>query len=264
MDFFKRFLNSRPTSGTATLEVFSIRFPNNRTAQAVRVPRSVNPQSIIQALHLPNPAPTIFISGGAASMDLNSMAGTRSTIEDGLARFLNERQVNLIDGGTATGVMMLVGIARQRRSYTFPLIGVAPEKTISYPGFNPDKNADLDAFHTHFVLVDGDEFGAESDLILDLAYALTGKGVKKRLVMIVNGGEIVKKEAHLCSTHEPRFPLLVLEGTGRFADELADSRKNGSSDPMIQDILNQGIVHFISIKAGADNLYRWLQNFFGY
>ncbi len=80
--------------------------------------------------------------------------------------------------------------------------------------------------------------------------------------MVVNGGEIVKYEAFLCATREPHFPLLVLEGSGRFADELSASRQTGSTDPQIQAILEQGRVHFVSINVGADNLYNWLRNFF--
>jgi hypothetical protein len=261
MDFFKRILNS--DKGTATLASFPIHFSNGKTALAVRVPQNADPQAVIAALSLDRPVPTIFVSGGARQMDTDSMSGTRSSIEDGLARFLNERHVTMIDGGTSSGVMLLVGLARARRNYTFPLVGITPDKWVTYPGSpNNDEFADLDAFHSHFVLTDGDHFGSESELILNLVTTLSG--AKKCLVMIVNGGDIVKNEAHLCATRNPRLPMLVLEGSGRFADELAEARKSGSSDPLIRDILKLGMVHFIPVKAGPDTLYRWLQNFFGY
>jgi SLOG in TRPM, prokaryote len=261
MDFFKRFFIGK--TAPPALETFRIPFHNGKTPLAVRVTEQHSLQTIIQALQLPSPRPTIFISSGAAFMDGDSMTATRSTIEDGLTRFVNDRQITVIDGGTTSGVMLLIGVARGRRNYTFPLIGVAPEKMVSYPSHeDPRKKADLDAYHSHFVLMDGEQFGAESDLILKLAYDLSGQGAKKRLCVVVNGGEIVKKEAFLCSTREPRFPLLVLEGSGRFADELSASREAGSADPQIQAILEQGRLHFISIKVGAENLYAWLGNFF--
>jgi hypothetical protein len=181
-----------------------------------------------------------------------------------LAKFLHERGVSLIDGGTSSGVMALIGLARERRSYTFPLIGVTPERMIGYPGYdNPNKQGDLDAFHSHFVLVDGDAFGAESEMILSLADALSGHGQRKALGLIVNGGEIVRSEAHLASVGDPRFPLLILEGSGRFADELAAAHQAGSSDhPKVRDILDKGKLNFIPVKAGAENLRAWLDNFF--
>lgn len=270
MDFFRRIFTNKQASGDANaLDTFPIHFPNGNTPRAVRVPAEFAPAGgdydrVIHALQLTSPAPTIFISGGAGMMDTGSLTNTRSTIEDGLVRFLEERRINLIDGGTASGVMGLIGNARQRRGYSFPLIGVAPERMIGYPGYdNPNKTADLDAYHSHFLLTSGDRFGSESEQIIAFAYALSGYGDRKRLVIVLNGGEIVKQEAHRCSTREPRFPLLVLEGSGRFADELSASRRTGSSDPLIKAILDQGIVHFIPIKAGADNLRRWLENFFG-
>ena len=61
-------------------------------------------------------------------MDAISLTTTRSLIEDGLARFLNDQHMNMIDGGTTSGAMLLIGVARHRRSYTFPLIGVAPDQ----------------------------------------------------------------------------------------------------------------------------------------
>ena len=147
----------------------------------------------------------------------------------------NDHHINLIDGGTTAGAMLLVGVARHRRGYTFPLIGVAPDQVVGYPGHElATKVADLDGFHSHFILTAGTDFGAESETIFNVAYALTGNGDRKRLVIILNGGKIVKQEAYRCATQEPRFPLLVLEGSGRFADELAASRNTGSDDPQIQ------------------------------
>ncbi len=267
MDFIRRLLQGKvPPPNGEPLDAFPINFPNS-TPRAVRVPEQTDPDRIIHALQLSTPTPTIFLSAGAAQMDTKSMILTRSLIEDGLVRFINDQRITLIDGGTNAGAMVLIGIARQRRNYTFPLIGVAPDKMVTYPGHptaegEPQPTTDLDAFHSHFVLTGGDDFGAESETIFELAYALTGRGNRKRLVIILNGGGIVKQEAYRSATREPRFPLLVLEGSGRFADELADSRKTGSTDPQIQAILDQGIVHFLPVKAGADNLYRWLENFF--
>ncbi len=261
MDLFRR-LRHESDEGDAP-EGFTIRFPNVQFRPAVRAPQHADPHAVIDALGIPYPLPAIYLSSGADKMDSALVSRLRSPLEDGMIRFLGSRAIALIDGGTTSGVMPLLGAARARRGYYFPLIGVAPERKVSYPTHDAGSGAaELDAGHSHFVLTGGDLFGAESELILRLAYALSGAGAKKRLVIVVNGGEIVRKEAHLCSTREPRFPLLVLEGSGRFADALAGAREGGSSDPLIREILEQGIVHFLPLKAGADNLYRWLENFF--
>ena len=73
----------------------------------------------------------------------------RSIIEDGLVRFLSERQINLIDGGTSSSIIRLIGSARERRNCTFPFIRVVPEKLVSYPGWNnPNKMLDLDSYYS--------------------------------------------------------------------------------------------------------------------
>lgn len=269
IDFLKRIfgLGSDRLPPATPLDTFTIDFPNGHSPEAVKTPRLVDPISIIEALHLSRPTPVVLVSGGAAAMDTDSMNASRATIEDGLTRFLHEHQITLIDGGTSAGVMALIGIARQRRHYTFPLVGVAPDRVVWYPGRERIEQyvADLDAFHSSFVLTDGDDFGDESDTLINLAYTLSGKGVRPRLCIVVNGGQIVKQEVHRMATREPRFPILVMEGTGRFADDLAKAyRQKQTDDPMLHDILSKGNVSFLHIKAGAETLRNWLENFCGF
>lgn len=268
VNFLRRLFGRGQTAfpPVSALETFTIRFPNDQTPLAAKSPAAGNPQSVIDALKLDHPTPTIFVSGGAGGMETDSMMNTRSTLEDGLAWFLNEYNVTMLDGGTSSGVMQLIGLARQRRHYTFPLIGIAPDKVVWYPGkARAEQYADLDAFHTHFVLTDGDDFGAESEMLINLAHALCGHGARPRLCIVVNGGQIVKREVHRMTTQEPRFPVLVLEGTGRFADELAQAyRAKQSDDPVIHEILSKGNVHFLHIKAGAEPLRSWLENYCGF
>ncbi len=270
MQWLKRMFSTlrTPASGRDDpLSTFTIHFPNGAAPIAVHAPSDSDPQRVIAALAIDTPRPSIFISGGAGLMDVESMQITRTTIEDGLARFLQEHQAALIDGGTMTGVMLMIGVARNRRAYNFPLIGVAPERMVEYPGYvNNEKLADLDAFHSHFVLTDGADFGSESPMIYGLNIALSGGDPRQRLCIIINGGEIVKREAHLCATgdaHGRTTALLVLEGSGRFADTLAAAlRADHSDDPLLQAIIASGRAHVLSVKSGADALYRWLENYF--
>ncbi|MEO8394878.1 MAG: hypothetical protein ABI700_17920, partial [Chloroflexota bacterium] len=109
-----------------------------------------------------------------------------------------------------------------------------------------------------------DQIGADTEAVLQFAYQLSGSGAEKRLIIVISGGDTTRQAVIRCATQEPRFPLLVFEGSGRFADELANARKNGSDDPQIQAVLDKGVVHFIPARARPDQLYRWLENFFGY
>jgi hypothetical protein len=251
-------------STAPALPRFSIQFPNDHTAQAVRAPRDANAASALSALGLDKAKPALVIMGGAGKMEAQSMHTTRSNIEDGLSRFAQERGVAIIDGGTTAGVMGLLGFARQRRGYDFPLIGVAPETRVEYPGHHPPtRQAELDPNHSHFVLVEGEDFGAESNLLASLGWTIADEGRQPVLGVVINGGEIVKQEARARATGTPRFPLLVLDGSGRFADELAAAYRAGTSaDPVLKDILQKGKIHVIPNNAPAESVRAWLENFF--
>lgn len=252
---------------TASFAPYNIQF-DALTAKATYAPRDADPNAVIAALGLPKPSPAIVIMGGASLMEEASMSDVLSTLEDGIAWFAQQHAVTIFDGGTTAGVMGMMGAARARRGYTFPLVGVAPRAVVRYPGYdNPDAVVDLDANHSHFVLTSGNAFGAESDLLGHLGYALAQGGDQHyaTLGLIINGGAIVAKEAHARATGAIRYPLLTMEGSGRYADQLAAAQHAGrSDDPDIAAILRAGGVHVMPINAGAESIRGWLASFFGF
>ena len=248
-------------------EPFTITFTTGDQARAVYVPRHGDPDSIMQTLGLKH-GPVIFIIGGAGLMDDESLSVTRGVIENGLARFAQERQVTIIDGGTAAGVMALIGMARKRAGYTFPLVGVAPLSQIEYPGHTHDeKKVALDSFHSHFVLTEGDHFSAESDMIAMLATAISRDRRLPALGMVINGGQIARSEVYMRSASGHMiFPLMVLEGSGRLADDLARAKSQGvfpeDAEEDFTEILRSD-VQFIAIAEGSDALRARLARQFG-
>lgn len=282
--------DGRTENETGITRVFHIPFTGG-SVPAVIAPRGGDPRPVLETLGLTTGRPGIAIMGGAASMDESSINAARVTIEDGLARFAQAHDAAIVDGGTTAGVMAMMGAARRRYGYTFPLIGVAPQALVDYPGHDiPDEQSTLDAHHSHFILTDGDEWGAESDMLAGVTRALAGK--RPALGIIINGGAIVKREAYMRATGRLRFPLLVLEGSGRFADELAAAvRAGGSDDPQLGAMLasdtpitllplhaedasvsvppsfptirTQSFAQAIPLPATTGGLYGWLGNYFG-
>ena len=244
-------------------KAFTIPFTAQQTnPRAVYATADADPAQVCQALQLPGGGQAIAVMGGAALMEDDSTRTIRSGLEDGLARFAQDHAVTIVDGGTAAGVMELLGVARARRGYTFPLVGVTVAGHVAFPGHPADSDhALLDPWHSHFALVEGDEFGEESDLLAGITLSIASGG--KALGMVINGGAIVKREAHARATGPLRLPLLVLTDSGRFADELTDAHANGSSDPVLNAILAQGEVYFLSAHSGARGLRGWLERFFG-
>ncbi|MCC6614594.1 MAG: hypothetical protein IT320_14025 [Anaerolineae bacterium] len=245
---------------------FTVTFETGDQALAVRVPLYGDPESILGVLDL-KPGPIIFIMGGAGLMEDDALEDTKKLIEDGLVRFADERQITVIDGGTDSGVMAQIGAAREQAGAAFPLIGVAPESQVSYPGSGGgERAAHLDSSHTHFVLTDGDEFGDESHTIAMLATAISLDRRNSALGIVINGGQVVRHEVYMRSASgQMVFPILVLEGSGRFADELAEAKRTGTlpedSEEEFAAILAAD-VDFFPISQGAAAFRERLAHYF--
>ncbi len=199
-------------------ELFTIQFDETHHAGAIHIPAQTPPPQALAALDLPPYQAAILVHGGAANMEPDLIDAVRHFMITGLAPLAEKQRILIIDGGTQSGSARALGDARQTINGTFPLVGVVPFRYVLYPGgppFNPER-IPLNPAHTHFIFVDGEEFGAESGLMVGLLRA-TGK---PGLALIVNGGDIVLNEVRAHAVM--RNTLVVVNGSGRIADKLAD------------------------------------------
>lgn len=227
---------------------FHIVFANQHHATAVRVRPHDNAQDIMNLLGLAH-APAIFITGGAAYMTPEDIERTNEMIAS-IAAFAQENGITVIDGGTESGVMQMIGEARRSHNYTFPLIGIAPLGKISYPGYkNPEEEAFLEDSHTCFVLVDGDEWGIESEMLVSMTNAISNQRRLRACGVLINGGKIASQDVYLAVSKE--LPMLVLEGSGRFADEVATAFRTGKANQnILRAILAGGDIQLVSTIDG--------------
>lgn len=232
-------------------------------ALGIRVANHDDPVRITRLLDLTEPRPSIFILGGAMDMASEEMQATRPIIEQALAPFAQEMGIAIVDGGTCSGVMRLMGEARVKNRGTFPLIGIAPVNLVKYPGYENPNGYDLDPGHSHFVLTSEGDWGDETDMITQLAYALTGMGKWPGLGLVINGGSIVRQEVYrLTVTERLRFPLLALEGSGRFADTLAKAIRDGASDDEeLQAIVDRDLIELVSVAIGPQGVRAKLESY---
>jgi hypothetical protein len=243
---------------------FTIQFHHERFSPAMTIPINHNPKEVIKLFGLTTPRPVIFISGGASAMSEEDIALTRSLVEDGIAAFAAEHNITVIDGGTDAGVMQMIGQARQKYNYKFPLIGIAPRLLVEYPGFqNPGKEAELQDGHSHFVLVDSNEWGAESQTIVDLTRAIANRQYPM-LGVLINGGKIAERDIYLATSKgDNRIPVLILEGSGRKADEISTAFKTGeTSSSVVRAIIEGGAIDLINIHGGVPNMLKKLEKHF--
>lgn len=162
--------------------------------------------------------PVIVVCGGADDMPEPQLEIARRVLGPAVARAARSTGAAVLDGGTAAGVMALMGAERAGHGSAMPvLLGVAPAGTVALPGEPRDGHAQLDADHSHFVLADSDRWGGETPLLMALADALAGDAPVA--IVLAGGGTVSRQEA--LAAVERGWPLFVIEGTGGAADTIA-------------------------------------------
>ncbi len=198
-----------------------INFPDQEVLCVFPSERSELVQAISE-LRLNDGYPVIVLIGGG--IDKHEADATRHAIQT-IAKVAEDMQAVILCGGTDMGVMAEVGRIRKQSQYKFPLIGIAPEKLVTWAdGPHSTKflwwgtqRWPLEPHYSNFILVPGDEFGDESPWIVDAA-TIFSKG-HHALTILINGGEVSRKDIDL-SLGMGR-PVLALSRTGRLADELS-------------------------------------------
>ncbi|MCI0653788.1 MAG: hypothetical protein L0Y39_04855 [Methylococcaceae bacterium] len=208
-------------------------------------------------LGLKNRAVLVLV-GGAGSMDTDSEDGSlRNLFFAVLAPLAESLQAIVIDGGTDSGIMRLMGAARSEIRGTFPLLGVAAIDTVDLPkrsGKGKQGTCPLEPRHSHFLIVPGERWGDESPWIARVA-SLLSAGFRS-LTVVVNGGEITLRD--ISFSIRERRPIAVVSGSGRTADRLAVGLDGGSEDPEIRALLSSGLIQVLEIDRDPDQLIRTL------
>lgn len=246
-------------------DTFTIDFGNGKFSPAIRIGPNDDPYKIIERFGLIIPRPTIFITGGASQMTDDDIARTREIVYDGIAAFAEDHNLTVIDGGTEAGVMQMIGEARKDRNYRFPLIGVCPHSKVSYPGFkNPQEEAVLEDGHSHFVLIEAPEWGDESQMIVNLTRAIAAG--QPMIGILINGGKIAERDVYLATTQgDNRVPILVLDGSGRTATNIANAFKTGqAASDIIRAIIAGGDIKLTAINDGKEAMIKKLTTHFNF
>jgi hypothetical protein len=242
---------------------FNMRFDNGNIARAVRIAGERQTGAALRALGFMHYSPVIFVSGGAGGMSEEDKAIATRMIEE-VCRYAVECNAVIVDGGTESGIMQMLGDVRRRFDLGFPLIGVSPLGKISYPGYkNSNEEAFLEDSHSHFVLVDGEEWGDESKTIVGLTNQLSGYGRRPAIGLLINGGAIALKEIYLATNTQRKMSIIVLEGSGRAADDISTAvRKGNSNQALLQAILKGGDIELVGTADGPEAIRAKLQEKF--
>lgn len=205
-----------------------IRFKNRQSLRVAIDTYDELPQAFV-SLGFESHYPVIVVVGGAGGVRDEDHAAIRQAI-DIIAQTAQGLAAVVIDGGTQSGIMEIMGQIRSEKNYKFPLVGVCAIETVTWPGQSigilhriRDQRAPLDPNHTHFILVPGKNWGDESVWISEVATQMAGK--QPSVAILIDGGQIARDQ-DIPNNLKAGRKVLVIEGTGRAADEFATLSPN--------------------------------------
>jgi hypothetical protein len=211
------------------MPIQEILFANGHRAQLMTLPTGTPAANAILALKIKPPQAVILLVGGADDLDEGLKPRLLQLLSGGLAKVAAGVGALILDGGTKSGVMALMGEAVAEGRYQAVLLGMAPAGKVTYPGDDlaPGESmgrTPLDPNHSHFVLVESNDWGGETEAMFEIAESLAGSQTPI-VAVLADGGPHSLPEVLRCVRQG--WPLVILSGTGRLADELA----RGLTDP---------------------------------
>jgi hypothetical protein len=231
---------------------FNINFPGGEIAKAIFASSYQVLPLVVEQLNLQNCHPALVLVGGAAGLRHYHFAKLHHIFTKVLAPIAQSLNASVIDGGTDSGIMQLMGRTRHQIQGSFPLIGVAPVGKITFPD-HPVPPADataLEAHHTHFVLVPeaqpgaGSQWGDESAWIAQIASLLTLKTAS--IAIVINGGEITWQDT--LQNIQVGRTVIAINGTGRAADAMALALQGNAIDARAEKIAASGLLQVIDLE----------------
>ncbi len=241
-----------------------INFSNGNHAQALLVPVGAQVDGMASALGIQEPRNVILIAGGASAMGKESDDELFPLLMNGVVRPATSLDALILDGGTQTGVMALIGLGVAQQQHKPVLLGVAADGMVLYPGKTTGTNEDavlLDPNHSHFILVETATWGEETRTMYELVQFLSREHAS--VAILVNGGEIARREA-LYNVHQGRS-LIIIEGSGRAADEIARAMHDAtfsSSNADLTEIVTKGDLHLFPLSGPAKKLEQLILELF--
>jgi hypothetical protein len=222
----------------------TIDFADGARARVARTPPAAPGGELLRALDVPPPRGLVVVNGSTDEIDDERAQLLRGVVQE-LARVAAADGLAIVTGGTDAGIFRLLGSVLDTSSVT--AIGVAPAGRVTWPGRLevPDDAVPLEPHHSHFVLVDGDEWGDETSTMMRLVAAMDVPAV----ALLAGGGDVARREL-LAHVHDGR-DVVVLKGSGRLADEVAAGR---SRDASVRKATSRGHVVPFDIALPAAGL----------
>ncbi|PSN19681.1 hypothetical protein C7271_06050 [filamentous cyanobacterium CCP5] len=240
---------------------FSLTFDNRSTAQVIELAAIDQVAEALAVLDMPTPKAALVVVGGANGLTDDYLHKLERLFVEVICPFVESNHLAVVDGGTDSGIMRLLGQARAKTRSTFPLLGVVVKEKTFLPGQPPtaEDAAPLEPNHTHFLLVPGRSWGDESAWITQVADTVSR--ALPSATLLINGGSIALNQ-DVPNSLGSRRPVLVMAGSGRAADQLAAVLRGGAGDRSLERLVESGLIHAVGLDAGVDRIHQTLQTVF--
>jgi hypothetical protein len=222
---------------------FRIQLARGASALGVQVSQTTELPTAMAMLGLRQPRPTVVVVGGAAGLEGARIDTLDAVFRAGIAPVMQSCGAVGVDGGTPFGVMRLFGEARATTKGAFPLVGVVAAGPLKLPRGKAFAHAEavLEANHTHFAVVPGDEWGAETPWIARTATVLAG--TLPSITVLVNGGRIAFADVE--HSIEAGRRVVVIAGSGGTADVFADALAGAAAQHRAAALIGSGLINAI-------------------
>ena len=220
--------------------------PERPAVPTVRIGTVEELPDALQRLGVRRNRPTLALVGGAGGMHESHLQLVDAVLRSAVIPAVDGAGAAVVDGGTDSGVMGLVGRARAASGARFPLVGVAAEGTVALGDGDQDRGdlARLEPHHTHVILVPGHSWGDESPWLADVVSILVNGEASATLV--VNGGEITYDDMDRSLTRGRS--VVVLAGTGRTADAVATAKSGFQADARAVHLTHSPLIRVVDIR----------------
>ena len=218
----------------------------------------------VLALGLVTGVPVMVVIGGASQISSQDFDRMRLLFQTVLAPVAQSVGATVIDGGTAAGIMQLMGEARSALPLSdgdrFPLVGIAPDALTRYPGQDEGlaDAAMLEMHHSHFIGVPGTQWGDESESLARVATVIAAGAPSVAIAM--NGGEVTLLDMQ-CNVAEGR-EIWAIAGTGRNTDRMIAALAGEMADERLVSLVKTGLVKGYALDE-PDKLKAALLTFLG-
>lgn len=265
---------------TTNINTIDVSFPNKNIARIVIPSDSDNIETINEMLAIPDYKSLILILGGADSIGNDIKSSLTQLFDRGIAKAAIHADALVVDGGTKSGVMQLIGEGLAGRDAKIKLVGIVPESLVKYPTKNANGDSslvELEPNHSHFVLTSGQQWGDETTILYQLvkgwmhrsnnipsskktAKKTGNTGEKIPCMALITGGGSISKNEVLYAVRK-NIPLIVIAGSGGLADEVAKAlveKTTNPADPQIAEIVADGNIQVFHLNNPVNGIERMI------